>query len=151
MQDAEKALVYEHARLTAALPTTAAAPAWATAIIDGIATLSSRMDAMSGRMDTMSGRMDSLANVQMINAAVSFNSSATAGTHLLRPVPSVNFALPGPELVFPATKHDLCFTLTHAQHNALLAFYGLPPITGNSVAAMEQKVSTLARHIGVRL
>ncbi len=91
-----------------------------------------------------------------ISSARSCNSSASHDAHLLTPPPDQLGVLPGAAPVavcFPLTRGDLEVggELTNVRATALLAFYGLPDIVGNSAAAVRNKRRAIANHIGLRL
>jgi hypothetical protein len=91
-----------------------------------------------------------------ISSACSCNSSASHDAHLLTPPPDQLGVLPGAAPVavwFPLNRGDLEVggELTNVRATALLAFYGLPAIVGNSAAAVRNKRRAIANHIGLRL
>jgi hypothetical protein len=75
-----------------------------------------------------------------------FNSTASFGDSAIRP--KLNRAGELPQ-AFPVTRSEFN-DLPSTAYNKLLTFYDLPPIAGNSHAALVAKKKTLSAFLGIR-
>jgi hypothetical protein len=105
-----------------------------------------RVDAVGLRVDAVGLRVDAVGHRITSLSAKAFNSSAIAPNHSLEPLCNAAGVLP---INFPATRLDL-FELSNPEATALLQFYQLPAIAGNTAVVRDQKRLAIAAYIGVR-
>ena len=144
------------AGLPAAVNALAGLPAAVNALagnVNALAGLPAVVNALAGNVNALAGNVNALAGLPAAVAAIrqdnarAANGSATAGVHVLRPVPDNAGNFPP---WFPGTRNALmrngAANLTLARANALIGFYGLPG-GGN----LQAKRDRLALYFGVRV
>jgi len=138
----------------------AGAPVWAAPLLglpDALAAQGAALAAQGAALAALAAQVAAqgaaLGDRIDRESARNWNGSAHHPASTLRPVSNGGGVLPA--MWFPGTLGNLLHNggalgFTDARANALIDFYGLPPIGGGGANAIQQKKDAIAGHIGVR-
>ena len=109
-----------------------------------------------GQMNTQVSHLERIVREQNIiiynESCRSYNASAIAGSHLIRPLKNNQGLLPHeiqPQIYFPSSRVEF-YNLTSVQCDKILKFYDLPVIDGRSITPVHAKYRSIASFVGLR-